>query len=103
MGKTEIKVGTTRKIQTAPFEGLDIAIEITEIIEWKDEAERDKKTDKVIKHLISDFKKAYESVIKTIGVERSLGIATLTKEDGSVHIANVSEDNNDDEIDIFGD
>lgn len=100
MNKSEIKVGIVRKIRTADFEQLDVISEIREIIEWKNEEERSKKADKINKHLISDFTKTYNAVIETIGVKRSLGTATLTKEDGSIHTANAIAD---DEIDMFGD
>ena len=99
MPKTKIKIGVVRKIRTADFEQLDVISEIEEVIEWKNEEERSKKVDMVSEHLISDFTKAYNAIIETIGVKRSLGTATLTKGSGTTHTANVI----DDEVDMFGD
>jgi hypothetical protein len=99
MGKTEIALGTTRKIKTADFEQLDVSAEIKEVIEWKNEDERIRETDKVIKHLVTDFTRAYNAIVGTIGVKRDLGTAILKKNDGSVQVATVKTDA--DEIDMF--
>ena len=101
MAKSEIKLGAERTIKTADFEGLRVHAEVNEIIEWKDEKEREKKLSEVVKHLKSDFVKSYTMMIDTLGVKRSLGTGQLKKEDGSVHNANVTTEDN--EIDMFGD
>ena len=85
MAKTEIKLGVVRKIRTADFEQLDVISEITEFVEWKNEAERNKKIDKIIEHLMSDFRKAYNAITESIGVQRSLGTGKTTMVDGRTH------------------
>ena len=101
MNKTEIKLSVERTIKTADFEGLRVNSEITEIIEWENEKDRDKKIDRVVDHLKNDFVKSYNIITESIGVKRSLGTAVLRKADGNKHTANVVNDKNDDEIDMF--
>ena len=92
MPKSGIKIGVIRKIRTADFEQLDVISELTEEIEWENEADRQKATDKVTKHLIDDFTKAYNAVVDSIGVKRSLGTAILTDKDKNQKVANVASD-----------
>ena len=100
MNKTEIKLGIVRTIKTAEFESLHITTEITEVVEWDTEKERDVGMDIVQDHLMSDFTKGYTSITKSIGVQRSLAVGELNnKMTGSTSKANVVED---DEIDMFG-
>lgn len=101
MATTKIKLGVTRTIKTAEFESLHVLVEIEEIIEWSDEAEREGLIEKVKEHYVSDFIKGYTSITESIGVQRSLATGKLVnKEKGTTHHANVTTDNN--EVDIFG-
>jgi len=99
MNKTEIKLGVVRTIKTAEFESLHVTTEIKEVIEWSNDAERNAGIDIVNDHLINDFSKGYTSIIKSIGVQRSLAIGKLeNKTFGTTNTANVTID---DEVDIL--
>lgn len=100
MAKTEIRLAATRKISTDKFESLDVVADITEVIEWKSEADRSKKVDKVTAHFIDDFSKGYNALTKAIGVKRSLAVGVLTNaKDETEKQGNVTTD--EDEFDIL--
>ena len=77
MPKSLIKKGIIRNINTDKFEQVTISVEIEEEVEWKNGAERQKKADIVSKMLLDDFKKTYNEVITTIGVDRCIGVVTV--------------------------
>lgn len=97
MVKTEIRLAVTRKISTDKFESLDVVADITEVIEWKSESDRSKKIDKVTKHLVDDFRKAYNTIIREIGVKRSLATAVIINtKDETEKQGNITTDEDDD-------
>ncbi len=91
MGTSKIKKAIVREIQTKQFEQVTVTVEIEEEISWKDLAERNKKTDKITTMLMDDFKKTYNEVVKTLGVERLIGSVKIEKRN----------DSSGDEVDIF--
>lgn len=89
MGSSKIKKAIVREIQTKQFEQVTVTVDIEEEIEWKNMAERNKKTDKITNMLMEDFKKTYNEVVTTLGVDRCIG---------SVKVEKTSSD---DEVDLF--
>ena len=72
MKKSIIKKTIHRKIQTAPYESLDINVDIEEEIEWETAEERMSKTKKVTQVLIMDFLQTYEKVVTELKVKKSI-------------------------------
>lgn len=72
MKKSIIKKSITRKICTAPYETLDVHIEIEEEVEWDKMDERMKKTDAISKILLLDFTKTLNQVANELGVNKKV-------------------------------
>jgi hypothetical protein len=72
MKKSIIKKSITRKISTAPFESLDVHVELEETIEWEDMAERMKKTDSISKILLIDFTKTLNQVADELNLDKKI-------------------------------
>ena len=98
MAKSKIKKGIVRGIQTKKFEQVTITVEIEEEFEWKNEAERTKKADKVTNMLMVDFKKTYDEVVNVLGVDRCIGNVET-----SAPVKASLPDKSFDEVDLFGD
>ena len=92
MNKSKIKKGIVRGIQTKKFEQVTITVETEEIeVEWKDLKERQRKTDKITEMLLDDFRKTYNEVVTTLGVDNiCIGVVEVKGEKPS-----------DNEIDMF--
>lgn len=86
MAKSKIIKGINRKIQTKTFEQVDIICQIEEEISWESLKEREKKTQKVTDILIEDFKKTYNEVVNTLGVDRCIGSVSVEKKQDGVEI-----------------
>ena len=97
MNVSKIKLGVVRKIRTADFEQLDVSVEIEEEIKWENEEERKEKTDNVNNHLKEDFQKTYNSVVESIGVKRTIGVAEV-KNGKEVRKASVHTDKKPDDF-----
>ena len=76
MKKSIIKKSITRKISTAPYESIDINIEITEEVEWENMDERMKKTDAISKILLIDFVKSLNLAAEELNFTKN--IATIS-------------------------
>ena len=72
MKKSIIKKSITRKISTAPFESLDVHVEIEETVEWEKMDERMKKTDAISKILLIDFVKTLNQVADELKVNKKV-------------------------------
>lgn len=72
MKKSIIKKSITRKICTAPYETLDVHIEIQEEVEWEKMDERMKKTDAISKILLIDFAKTLNQVADELKVNKKV-------------------------------
>jgi len=72
MKKSIIKKSITRKISTAPYETLDIHVEVTEEVEWEKMDDRMKKTDSISKILLIDFAKTLNQVALELGVNKNI-------------------------------
>lgn len=77
MKKSIIKKSITRKISTAPYETLDVHIEIEEEVTWEKMDERMKKTDAVSKILLIDFVKTLNQVTDELKVNKK--VATISE------------------------
>jgi hypothetical protein len=72
MKKSIIKKSITRKISTAPYETLDVHVEIQEEIEWENMQQRIEKADSVSKILILDFVKTLNQVAAELHVDKKI-------------------------------
>lgn len=72
MKKSIIKKSITRKICTAPYETLDVHVEIEEEVEWDKMDERMKKTDAISKILLIDFAKTLNQVTEELKVDKKI-------------------------------
>lgn len=72
MKKSIIKKSITRKISTAPYESVDIHIEVTEEVEWESMDERMKKTDAISKILLIDFIKSLNQASEELGFTKNI-------------------------------
>lgn len=97
---SKIKKSITRKVSTAPYESVDIFLEIEETIEWDTPAERMEKTENYTKLLIVDFMKTLDKVATTLGVNKK--VATVNKTSSNQTQTNKKQNNSnfleDDEI-----
>ena len=88
--KSKIRKSIIRKIRTADFEQLDVVIDIEEEIEWENQAQRKKKTGKITKLLIDDFRETYNEVCEELKVDRCIGSVS-----GNIIKENKNKKNND--------
>lgn len=99
---SKIKKSITRKVSTAPYESVDIFLEIEETIEWDTPAERMEKTENYTKLLIVDFMKTLDKVANTLGVNKKVATVNKTKDDKPQLQTNKKQNNSsfleDDEI-----
>ena len=105
MKKSIIKKSITRKISTAPYETLDVHVEIEEAVEWEKMDERMKKTDAISKILIIDFVKTLNQVADELDVNKKVAqISNKNAEKPQVSNDNVSRNNNEDggDFDFIG-
>lgn len=72
MKKSIIKKSITRKICTAPYETLDVHIEIVEEVEWEKMDDRMKKTDAISKILLIDFVKTLNQVSEELNINKKV-------------------------------
>lgn len=80
MKKSIIKKSITKKISTAPYESVDIHIELTETVEWETMDERMKKTDAISKILIIDFIKSLNQAAEELGFTKNIAQISGKKE-----------------------
>ena len=100
MKKSIIKKSISRKISTAPYETLDIHVEIEEEVEWEKMDDRMKKTDAISKILLIDFAKTLNQVTEELTVNKKIAQVSNTQ----VSNTQVSDNNasiNKDEEDGF--
>ncbi len=71
--KSKIRKRIIRKIRKADFEQLDVVIDIEEEIEWENQSQRKKKTEKITKLLIDDFRETYNEICEELKVDRCIG------------------------------
>jgi hypothetical protein len=90
MKKSIIKKSITRKICTAPYETLDVHVEIEEEVEWEKMDERMKKTDAISKILLIDFAKTLNQVTDELKVDKKIAQVSGKK---NVQKPQVSDDN----------
>ncbi len=88
--KSKIRKSIIRKIRTADFEQLDVVIDIEEEIEWENQSQRKKKTEKITKLLIDDFRETYNEVCEELKVDRCIGSVS-----GNIIKENKNKENND--------
>jgi len=102
MKKSIIKKSITRKICTAPYETLDVHVEIVEEVEWEKMDERMKKADAISKILLIDFTKTLNQVAEEIGVNKKIASVSggNNAQKAKVSQDNVSINNNEDEGDF---
>ena len=103
--KSIIKKSITRKISTAPYETLDVHVEIQEEVEWDKMDERMKKTDAISKILLIDFAKTLNQVAEELGVNKKVAqISNKNAQNPKVSQDNVTIDNNEDggDFDFLG-
>lgn len=102
MKKSIIKKSITRKICTAPYETLDVHVEIVEEVEWEKMDERMKKTDAISKILLIDFTKTLNQVTDELGVNKKIASVSggNNAKNAKVSQADVSINNNEDEGDF---
>jgi hypothetical protein len=105
MKKSIIKKSITRKICTAPYETLDVHIEIEEEVEWDKMDERMKKTDAISKILLLDFTKTLNQVANELGVNKKVAqISNKNAQKTQVSQDDVSINSNEDggDFDFLG-
>ena len=90
MKKSIIKKSISRKISTAPYETLDVHVEIEEEVEWEKMDDRMKKTDAISKILLIDFTKTLNQVAEELNLNKKIAQVSGQK---SAQPAKVSEDN----------
>ena len=102
MKKSIIKKSITRKICTAPYETLDVHVEIVEEVEWEKMEERMKKTDAISKILIIDFTKTLNQVADELNVNKKIASVSggNNAKKAKVSEDNVTINNNEDEGDF---
>ena len=99
--KSTIKKSITRKISTAPYETLDVHVEIQEEVEWEKMDERMKKTDAISKILLIDFAKTLNQVADELGVNKKIAqVSNKNPQNAKVSNDNVSINKNEDEGDF---
>jgi len=98
MKKSIIKKSITRKVSTAPYETLDVHVEIVEEVEWEKMDERMKKTETISKILIIDFVKTLNQVAEELNVNKKVAQVSGQKkvESPKENTSNVSIDSNKD-------
>jgi hypothetical protein len=98
MKKSIIKKSISRKVCTAPYETLDVHVEIVEEVEWENMDERMKKTEAISKILIIDFVKTLNRVAEELNVDKKVAQVSGQKkaESPKENTANVSIDSNKD-------
>ena len=102
MKKSIIKKSITRKICTAPYETLDVHVEIVEEVEWDKMDERMKKTDAISKILLIDFTKTLNQVADELNVNKKIASVSggNNAKKAKVSDDNVTINNNEDEGDF---
>ena len=88
MKKSVIKKSITRKISTAPYETLDVHVEIQEEVEWEKMEERMKKTDAISKILIIDFVKTLNQVSEELNLNKKIAQVSSKKNDRNAKVSN---------------
>ena len=97
MKKSIIKKSISRKICTAPYETLDIHVEIVEEVEWEKMDERMKKTDAISKILLIDFVKTLNQVSNELNVNKKVAqISNKNAQKPQVSNSNVTINSNED-------
>lgn len=79
--ETDITVGIRRAYNVGPYETLEIKVESTDTIQWKDMDERIKKTNGLTKLLIKKFEASHETVFKGLDVVEKNATYRDAKED----------------------
>lgn len=105
MKKSIIKKSITRKISTAPYETLDVHVEIVEEVEWEKMDERMKKTDAISKILLIDFVKTLNQVADELKVDKKVAqISNKNAQTTQVSQDDVSINSNEDggDFDFLG-
>ena len=103
--KSIIKKSITRKISTAPYETLDVHVEVVEEVEWEKMDERMKKTDAISKILLIDFAKTLNQVAEELGVNKKVAqISNKNAKSPKVSQTNETINNNEDggDFDFLG-
>lgn len=102
MKKSIIKKSISRKICTAPYETLDVHVEIVEEVEWDKMDERMKKTDAISKILLIDFAKTLNQISEELKVDKK--VAQSTSKSPQVTNGNESINNcdNTEDFDFLG-
>jgi len=68
--KSVIHKRISRKIQTATFENIEISCEFQEEVTWNDLKERQMKSEKITKLLITDFNRTLAQVMDELNLHR---------------------------------
>lgn len=102
MKKSIIKKSISRKICTAPYETLDVHVEIVEEVEWDKMDERMKKTDAISKILLIDFVKTLNQVTEELNLNKKIASVSggNNAQKAKVSQNNVPINNNGDEGDF---
>lgn len=73
-----------RKIQTAPFESLEVAIEVEDEIEWDTMEERDSKMANHLHLATSEFHRSFDFACSALGLSEKRGTVKVEQNDGSI-------------------
>tara|TARA_Y100000034_G_C6679357_1_gene298573 strand:+ start:261 stop:512 length:252 start_codon:yes stop_codon:yes gene_type:complete len=68
--KSVIHKRISRKINTAPYENIEVSCEFQEEITWNDLKERQMKSEKITKLLITDFNRTLAQVMDELNLQR---------------------------------
>lgn len=72
MKKSVIKKSISRRIHTAPYEALEVNVEVEETVEWEDVKDRMKKTEAISKVLLIDFVKTLNQVAEELNINKKI-------------------------------
>ena len=91
--KSIIKKSISRKISTAPYETLDVHVEVEEEVEWEKMDERMKKTDAISKILLIDFVKTLNQVADELNLNKKIAQVSGKNNENNAQNAKVSQNN----------
>ena len=106
MKKSIIKKSITRKICTAPYETLDVHVEIEEEVEWEKMDERMKKTDAISKILLIDFAKTLNQVSEELKIDKKVAQVSGKKDTPKPKVSDnnvtINKDEGSEDFDFLG-